>query len=81
MEELMAMTALLKFSRRHSNTSALDRVMAKLSLARHFRNIPEVRLAAVVCGLLYMSRSYIGPILSSIGDGMNQELLDRIFPI
>lgn len=54
--------------------------MTKLSLARHFASTPEVRLAAVACGLLYLSRSFIGPILSSIGDEMNQELREWIFP-
>ena len=64
--------ARLKFSKLHSNTSALD-------IARHLAGTTEVRLAAIACRLLYM-RSYIGPILSSIGDEMNQELLDWIFP-
>ena len=72
--------ALLEFSRRHTNTSALDRVMAKLSIARQYGSIPEVRLAGLACGLLYLSRSTICPILSSIGDEMNRELLEWIAP-
>ena len=64
--------ALIEFSRRHGNTSAMD-------LARHLAGLTEVRLAGIACGLL-ITRSYIAPVLSSIGDEMNQELLEWFFP-
>ena len=72
--------ALFEYSRLHKKMSVLDKLAAKLSLGRQFAQKPEVRLAAAACGLLYVSRSRIVPILSSIGDEMNGELLDWFDP-
>ena len=54
--------------------------MTKISLARDLASILEIYFVGLACRLLYLSRSHIGPILSSIGDEVNQELLEWIAP-
>ena len=64
--------ALLAYSQVPGNNNSPDKPMVMAFLEHHVRNLPKLRLVALACGLLYLSRPMIGPVLSSAWEETSQ---------
>lgn len=70
--------ALLAFSERHANGDILKKSMTNAFSGYYGGIIPELRLIAAACGLLYLSRSLIAPRLSYVWEELSQDMHDVI---
>ena len=76
--------ALVAFSKLYGNSHSPDKTITKAVLARHLGSLSEIRLVAVACGLLYLSRPIIGPMITSVWEELNQDMqewiVDHVLP-
>lgn len=66
--------ALLAYSERHSKGHSMDQNLMKSLLSRHAGSIPDLRLVALACGLIYYSRPIVGPVLSSAWEELGHDI-------
>ena len=66
--------ALHAFSKRHGNDFGLEKAVTKILLGRYAGAVLELRMVVIACGLIYLSRPIVGPILSSAWEEMSQDV-------
>lgn len=70
--------ALYAYSERYRNDKSLKKAMAKTLLRRHAGSLPDLRLVVIACGLIYLSRPIIGPMLSSAWEEMRRDVEELV---
>lgn len=65
--------ALFAYSQLHGNDHSPDKTVVKAFLLHQAGNLLNLRLVVMACGLIYLSRPIIGPVLSSVWDELGHD--------
>ena len=66
--------ALLAYSENYSKRHSLEKTLMRSFLGRHAGTLTDLRLVVTACGLIYLSRPIIGPILSSAWEELSHDV-------
>ena len=70
--------ALFEYSELHRKARIMDQTVTKSLLGRQVGSLPDLRLVALACGLIYYSRPIVGPVLSSAWEELGNDVEEWI---